>query len=87
MRDAVLRQPTAAALAGAAAALALAVVYGANPWMTATVTAVVFAGAWIALRTAAAERTVAGHGASSLTDDRYGADVSWHSIIDALLWH
>jgi two-component system phosphate regulon sensor histidine kinase PhoR len=52
--------------------------------MTATVTAVVFAGAWIALRTAAAERTVAGHGASSLTDDRYGADVSWHSIIDAL---
>jgi two-component system phosphate regulon sensor histidine kinase PhoR len=84
MRDAVLRQPTAAAMAGAGVALTLAVVYGAQPWMTAAVVAVVFAGAWIVLRAAAAERTVAGHDGSGLADARLGADMSWRSVIDAL---
>jgi two-component system, OmpR family, phosphate regulon sensor histidine kinase PhoR len=84
MRDAVLRQPTAAALAGAGVALVLAVVYGAHPWMTAAVAAAVFAGAWTVLRTAAAERTVAGHEGSGLADARHGADMSWRSVIDAL---
>ena len=84
MRDAVLRQPTAAALAGAGVALVLAVIYGAHPWMTAAVVAAVFAGAWIVLRTAAAERTVAGHDSSGLADARHGADMSWRSVIDAL---
>lgn len=84
MRDAVLRQPAATAVAIAVAALALAAISGAKPWVTAALTAAAFAGGWIGLRAASAQRAVAGHSASSLTDARLGMDVSWRSIIDAL---
>ncbi len=84
MRDAVLRQPVAVAMAIAAATLVLAAASGAEIWMTAALAAVTFACVWVGLRIAAAEGTVAGHGASSLSDARHGVDVSWRSVIDAL---
>lgn len=84
MRDAVLRQPVAAAVAIAAATLVLAATCGAQPWMTAVLAAAAFACVWAGLRTVAAEKTVAGQGTSDLSDARHGTEVSWRSVIDAL---
>ncbi len=84
LRNAVLRQPAAVAMAVATAILALAAASGTPPWMAIAIAAVASAGVWAGLRAIAAAPPVAGQGASGRSDARLGVDVSWRSVIDAL---